>query len=74
MRVIVSDRPRPWAVGLCQQVSGFVKISVSLASQRRSSILVSAGKVATNWSERGIALGGLFYMPCGSNEHPSEHL
>ena len=43
-------------------MSGLVESSMSLVSQRRSSILVSAGMVATNWSERGIALGGAFYQ------------
>ena len=55
-------------------MSDFVKSSVSLESQRRSSILVSAAKVATVWYERGIALGGLFYNPYGLDEQPSEHL
>lgn len=37
-----------------------IKSPASPLSQCHYSILVSAGKVATTWSERGIALGGSF--------------
>ena len=43
---------------------------MSFVSQRRSSILVSAGKVATDWSERGIALGGVFCQVLLFCTHP----
>ena len=42
-------------IGICEQVSDLVDYSAQVF-QRRYSILVSAGAVATNWSERGIAL------------------
>lgn len=51
-----------WHIGLCEQVSDLAESSIVRAPQRRSSILVSAGKVATTWSERGIALGGAHYQ------------
>lgn len=39
-------------------------------SQCRGSILVAAGKVATSWSERGIALGGMLYRTLFRWTHP----